>query len=76
MRDVVLLLSESHPIINDLDVILHGFMLQIIYTTVFPELNNLTLHVQLFNSENRDTNIAYTTLWNRKILWTLGFINW
>jgi hypothetical protein len=31
---VVLLLSESHAIINDLDVILHGFMLQIIYTTV------------------------------------------
>jgi len=32
---VALLLSESHVIINDLDVILHGFMLQIIYTTVF-----------------------------------------
>ena len=28
-------LSEIHAIINDLDVILHGFMLQIIYTTVF-----------------------------------------
>ena len=26
-------LSESHAIINDLDVILHVFMLQIIYTT-------------------------------------------
>ena len=33
--DVVLLLSDSRAIINDLDVILHGFMLQIIYTTVF-----------------------------------------
>jgi len=32
---VVLLLSESRAIINNLDVILHGFMLQIIYTTVF-----------------------------------------
>ena len=29
------LLSESRAIINDLHVILHGFMLQIIYTTVF-----------------------------------------
>ena len=33
-KAVVLLLSESHAIINDLDVILHGFMLQIISTTV------------------------------------------
>jgi hypothetical protein len=32
---VVLLLSKSRAIINDLHVILHGFMLQIIYTTVF-----------------------------------------
>jgi hypothetical protein len=30
-----LLHSESRAIVNDLDVILHGFMLQIIYTTVF-----------------------------------------
>ena len=29
-------LSETRVIINDLDVILHGFMLQIVYTTVFP----------------------------------------
>jgi hypothetical protein len=35
MWAVVLLLSESRTIINDLDVILHGFLLQIIYTTVF-----------------------------------------
>ena len=44
MRDVVhfrnmgctiLLPSESRAIINDLDLILHGFMLQIIYTTIF-----------------------------------------
>ena len=32
---IVLLLSESSVIINDLNVILHGIMLQIIYTTVF-----------------------------------------
>ena len=32
---VVLLLSEGHAMINDLDVIFHGFMFQIIYTTVF-----------------------------------------
>jgi hypothetical protein len=31
---VVLLLTESSAIINDLDVIVHGFMLQIMYTTV------------------------------------------
>ena len=31
----VLLLSEGRAIINDLDVILHGFMLQSMYTTVF-----------------------------------------
>jgi hypothetical protein len=38
---VVVLLSESRAIINDLDVILHCFMLQIIYTTVF-QANRLT----------------------------------
>ena len=32
---VALLLSESRAIINDLDVILHGFILQIIYITFF-----------------------------------------
>ena len=44
MWAVVLLLSESRTIINDLDVILHGFLLQIIYTTVFrvKQLNNRT----------------------------------
>jgi hypothetical protein len=43
--------SESHAIINDLDVILHGFMLQFIHTTVFrvKQLNNLKLRVRLFN---------------------------
>ena len=48
---VGLLLSESHAIIKDLDVILHVFMLHIIYTTVFriKQLNNITLHVRLFN---------------------------
>jgi len=46
---VVFLLSESHAIINDLDVTLHGFMLQIIYATVFRVkwLDNLALHAQL-----------------------------
>ena len=55
---VVLLLSESRTIINDLDVILHGFMLQIIYTTVFRDkwLNILTVRFS-FNSENRGLNI-------------------
>jgi hypothetical protein len=48
---VVLLLLESRSIINDLDVILHGFMSQIIYSTVFrvKRLNNLTIRVRLFN---------------------------
>ena len=44
-----LLLSESRTIITNLDVILHGFMLQIIYTTVFrvkAVKNNLTLRVR------------------------------
>jgi len=49
--DVVLLLSESRAIINDddLDVILHGFMLQIIYIMVFrvKRINNLTFRVRL-----------------------------
>jgi hypothetical protein len=58
---VVLLLPESRAIINDLDVILHGFMLQIISTTVFRVewLHNLMLHVRSFNSENRGINITY-----------------
>jgi hypothetical protein len=47
---VVLLLSEIRAIINDLDVILHGFMLQIINTTAF-RIKRL--------KENRDTNITY-----------------
>jgi hypothetical protein len=46
---VVLIFSENHAIINELDVILHGFMLQIIYATVF--------RVKLLNSENRGINI-------------------
>ena len=52
---VLLLLSESCEIINDLDVILHGFMLQIIYTTGFrvKRLSKLTLRDQLFNSLTR-----------------------
>jgi len=60
---VALLLSESRAIINDLDVILHGFMVQIIYTTVFrvKTLNNLTSLVRLFN---RLTVVWIITYWN------------
>jgi len=36
---MLLLLSESRAIINNLDVILHGFVLQIIYTV----FNSLTV---------------------------------
>ena len=51
---VVVLLSdhESRAIINDQDVILHGFMLEIIHSTDFPvkRFYNLT--------ENREINSA------------------
>jgi len=33
---VILLLFGGRTIINNIGVILHGFMLQIIYSTVFP----------------------------------------
>jgi hypothetical protein len=49
---IVLLLSESHAIINDLYVILQGFMLQIILYPGFPRvkrLNNFMLHLRWFN---------------------------
>ena len=48
---VILLLSENRAVINDLDVILHGFILQITYNTVFRanRLNNIMLLVRLFN---------------------------
>ena len=49
---IVLLLSESHAIINDLYVILQGFMLQIILYSDFPRvkrLNNFMLHLRWFN---------------------------
>jgi len=57
----VLLLPESCAIINDLDVILHGFILQIICTTVLrvKQLNNLTLHV-----------MDPTWKWNNIIIYT------
>ena len=45
---VVLLLSESHAIINDLYVILHGFMLQIIYTTVLLLFLELKIPCSVF----------------------------
>ena len=51
MLNVVLLLSGSRAIINGADVILNGFMLHIIYTTVFAELKRL-------NSENSCINIT------------------
>jgi hypothetical protein len=52
---------ESRAIINDLDVILHGFMLQITYTTLFQvkRLNNLTLRVRLFNRLTPKTVVKY-----------------
>jgi hypothetical protein len=50
-----LLLSENCAIINDVDVLLHGFMLHIIYTTIFraKRLNNFMGHVRLFNRLTR-----------------------
>ena len=42
---VVVLLARNRAIINDLDVIMYGFMLQIISSTVFlvKRLNNLAV---------------------------------
>jgi hypothetical protein len=56
---VVLLLSKIRAIISNLDVILHGFMVQIIYTTDFrvKRLNILTFRVRLFNRLTRKTVI-------------------
>ena len=54
---VINLREPRNIIINNLDVILHGFMLQIFYTLVFrvKRLNNRTGSVR-FNSENRGIN--------------------
>ena len=41
-------ITIGEPLINDLDVILHGFMLQIIYTTDFQ-----AKQLSGFNSENQ-----------------------
>jgi hypothetical protein len=48
-------LSCSFYIINDIDVILHGLMVEIIYTTVFrvKMLNKIALVIRLFNGLNR-----------------------
>jgi hypothetical protein len=56
-RPVGLLLLETRAIITDLDVILHVFMLQIIYTTVLRvnQSSNLSFHVRLFNSLSQKT---------------------
>jgi hypothetical protein len=51
MRWIKALCYNFFAIINDLDVILHGFMLLIIKTTVF--------RVKPVNSENRGINISY-----------------
>ena len=58
MWAVVLLLSESRVIINDMGAILQGVMLQIMYAEVFRvnRLNNLSLR---FSTENRGMNIKY-----------------
>ena len=72
---VYLLLSESSAKINDLDVILHGFMLQII---------NITLRVRLFNrvynTENHGINTGLSLrLWvlklgiNLSIIWITAY---
>ena len=49
IRDIahfkVLLLPESRAIINDLDMILHGLMLQIFYTTVRVKLGNREINI-------------------------------
>jgi len=42
---VILLLSENRAIINNLDVILHGSMLQIIYTTVLRTRKNRDINI-------------------------------
>ena len=56
------ILPESRVIINYLDVILHDFVLQIIYSTVFrvKRLNIITLRIRLFNfyMENCSINIT------------------
>ena len=64
MWAVVLLLSETRVIINDMGAILQGVMLQIMYAEVFRVnwLNNLSLR---FNTENRGMNIKY--IWTRAV---------
>ena len=50
-------LNKASLFINDLDVILHGCMLQNNYTTVFlvKRLNNLKFRVRLLNGLTRKT---------------------
>ena len=52
---VVLLFSKSRAIIKDLNVTLHGFMLQLIYTIIFRVqwLSNITVRVWLLNRLTR-----------------------
>jgi len=64
---------RERAVINNLDVILYGFMLQIIYTTVFPveRFNNLKLSVRLFNCFTRKCGIIdihYKTKTDYKLL--------
>ena len=70
---LVVLLSESHAIINDLDVIVHGFMLQIIYTTVLRVkwIRNLTPRVRLFNHLTGKTGYKYCVSMMRTSLQTI-----
>jgi len=69
---VVLLLSESRALINDLYVMLHGFMLQIIYTTIFRvnRLNNRKTVVYIFNVLNKYITISY--IFSRHWTWQLN----
>jgi hypothetical protein len=50
-------LNKAYLFINDLDVILHGCMLQNNYTTVFlvKRLSNLKFRVRLLNGLTRKT---------------------
>jgi len=58
------LLSESRAIIDDLSVILHGFMLQIIYTTV-SELNGLNNLSFVFDCSHASPSIVQPFNWGK-----------
>ena len=57
--------NENRALTNDLDVILNGFMLQIIYITVSRSI------VEPFNSENPSIYITKNML--HSFIWYLNF---